>query len=70
MLKNDYQKQQRNYLKTLTNMYGLIVAFEPTRVTLVARGRNKGLSFVNVVANYEGTGVGDHGGDGGIGIKL
>ena len=51
-------------------MYGLMVAFYPTRTILVARGRNEGLNFVNVIADSEGTGDRDHGGDGGIGRKL
>ena len=55
---------------TLTDMYGLIVAFDTTRVTPVAGGRSKGLDFGNVVADSEGTGKGDHGGVGGIGKKL
>ena len=60
--KNNYTKQQRNYPRTLTKMYGLIVAFEPTRATLVTRGRNKGLNFDNVVVDSEGTRGGDHDG--------
>ena len=40
-LKNDHAKQQRNYPRTLTNMYGLMVAFEPTRATSVGGGRNE-----------------------------
>ena len=51
-------------------MYGLMVAFEPTMETLVARGRNIGLNFGNVVANSKVTGYGYHGGCGSIGIKL
>ena len=47
-------------------MYGLMGAFEPTRATLVAGGRNEGLSFGNVVANSETIGDGDHGGGGSI----
>ena len=71
LLKNYYTKQQRNYPKTLTDMYSLIVAFEPTRATPVARGRNKGLNFGNVVADSEDPGTGDTGGgDGGAGRKL
>ena len=69
-LKNDYAKQKRNYPKTLTNMHGLMVAFDPTRATPVSGGRNEGLNFGNVVVNSETTGDGDHGGDGGIGINL
>ena len=47
-LKNDYTKQQKNYPKTLTDMYRLIVAFDPTRATPVSGGRNKGMNFGNV----------------------
>ena len=39
-LKNDYVKQQKNYPKTLTGMYGLMVVFDPTRATAVSGGRN------------------------------
>ena len=55
LLKNDYAKQQRNYPKMLTDMYELMVGFEPTRATPVARGINEGLNFRNVVADSEGT---------------
>ena len=51
-------------------MYGLMVAFDPTRATPVDGGRNEGLNFRNVVADSEGTGDGDHGGDGDTGRKL
>ena len=37
-LKNYYAKQQRNYSRTLTDMYRLMVAFEPTRETPVDGG--------------------------------
>ena len=47
-LKNDYAKQQQNYPKTLTDMYGLMVAFEPTRATAVSEGRNEGMNFGSV----------------------
>ena len=47
-LKNDYAKQQRNYPKTLTEMYGLMVAFEPTMAALLSGGRNEGLNFRRV----------------------
>ena len=46
-----------------------MVAFEPTRATSVAGGRNKGLNFWNVVADSEGTNDGDHGSGGNIGRK-
>ena len=51
-------------------MYGIMVAFNTTRETLVAGGPNEGLNFGNVVADSETTGYGDHGGGGGIGRKL
>ena len=44
-LKNDYAKQQRNYPRTLTDMYRLMVVFEPTRETLVAGGRKRRSEF-------------------------
>ena len=55
--KNDYAKQQKNYPKTLTDMNGLMVAFEPTRATAVSGGRNEGMNFGNV-ATEPGTGGG------------
>ena len=69
-MKNEYAKQQRNYPRNLTNMYGLMVAFDPERVTPVAGGCNDGLHFGNEVANSEGTWNGDHGGCGGTWRKL
>ena len=45
LLKNDYAKQQRNFPRTLTDMYGILVAFDPTRATPVVGGRNEGLNF-------------------------
>ena len=69
-LQNDYYKQQSNYPRTLTDMYGLMVAFNPTRATPVARGCNKGLNFRNVVADSKTTRYRDNGSGGGIGIKL
>ena len=69
-LKKDYVKQQSNYPKTLTNVYGLMVAFDPTRATLVAGGRNEGLNFGNVAVESETTGIREHGSDGDIGRKL
>ena len=51
-------------------MGGLMVAFEPTRATPVSGGRNKGLDFGKVVSDSKTTGDRDHGGGGGIGIKL
>ena len=55
MLKNNYTKLQRNYPRTPTNMYGLMVAFEAMRVTPVTGGRNEGLNFGNVVADSRGS---------------
>ena len=69
-LKNDYVKQQRNYPRTLTDMYRPMVVFEPTRATPVAGTRNVGLHFGNVVAHSEGSGNKDPGGGGGAGRKL
>ena len=47
-----------------------MVAFEPTRPTLVSGGRNKGMNFGNGVVK-PGTGSdGDHGGGRGTGIKI
>ena len=40
-LKNEYSKQQKNYPKTLTDMYGLMVAFDITTPTPVSGGRNE-----------------------------
>ena len=37
-LKNDYAK--KNYPKILIDMYMLMLAFDPMRVTLVSGGRN------------------------------
>ena len=47
-LNNEYTKQQKNYHKTLTDMYMLMVEFEPTRPSLVSRGWNEGMIFWNV----------------------
>ena len=69
-LKNDYAKKHRNYPRTITDMYGLMVAFVPTRATVVVGGRNEGLNFGNVVADSKGTEDGGHGGGGGIGRKM
>ena len=49
-------------------MYRIVVAFEPTRVTLMARGHNKGMNFRNVFADSEDPGTGDTSG-GGNGAK-
>ena len=49
--------------------YGLMVSFEPTRATPVARWRNEDLNFSNVVAYYKGTSNGDPSGGSGAGRK-
>ena len=61
-LKNGYAKQQKNYPKTLTDMYGLMVVFDPTRATAVSGGRNEGMDFGNVAAKPGTKGNGEHGG--------
>ena len=43
-------------------MYGLMVAFGPTRATAVSGGRNEGMHFGNVEAKPGTGGDGDHGG--------
>ena len=43
-------------------MYGLMVAFDPTRSTAVSEGRNEGMNIRNVVGEPETGGEGDHGG--------
>ena len=69
--KKTTKKKQGNYPKTLIYMYGIFVAFEPTRATLVARGRNKGMNFRNVFADSEDPGTGDTSdGGNGAGRKL
>ena len=52
-------------------MYGIVVAFESTRATIVAEGRNKGMNFRNVFADSEDPGTGDTSdGSNGAGRKL
>ena len=51
-------------------MYGLMVAFDPTRATPVSRERNKDMNFGNLAVESGNTGDGDHGGDSGTGRKL
>ena len=51
-------------------MYGLMVAFEPTRATRVSGGSNEGLNFGNVVIKSGTEGDGDHGSGSGTGRKL
>ena len=46
-------------------MYGLMVAFKPTRVAVVTGGHNEGLHFDNVATDTEVGGAGDIGSGGG-----
>ena len=61
-IKNDYAKQQKNYPKTLTEIYKLMVALYPTRPTAVSRGRNEGMNFGNVAVEPGTRRGGNHGG--------
>ena len=70
LLNNDYANQQKKYPKTLTDMYGLMVAFDPTRPTPVSGGHNEDMNFGNVAVESGTGGDGDHGGGGGIGINF
>ena len=45
-------------------MYGMMVAFDPTRATAVSGGRNEGMNFRNVAVKPGTGGDGDHGGSG------
>ena len=56
-LKNYYVKLHMNYPKKLTDMYGLMVVFNPTRAIPVSGGRNEGLNFGNVAAESETAGI-------------
>ena len=59
MLKDYYAKQQMNYTRNLTDMYGLIVVFDPTRATPVFGGRNEGLNLGTCppTPKAQGTGI-------------
>ena len=70
MLKNEYTKQQKNYPKNFTDMYGLMVAFKPTRATPVSGGRNKGINVRNVAVESGIAGERDNGSGGGTGRNL
>ena len=59
-LKNEYTKHQKNYPKYLTDMNGLMVMFELTRLILMSRGRNEGMNFGNVTVKPRTGGDGDH----------
>ena len=63
-------KQQYSYPKTLTEMFELMVAFDPTRPTPVSGGPNKGMNFENVAVKLGTVGGGDHGGGSGTGRKI
>ena len=69
-LRNDYANQQKNYPKTLTDMYRMMVAFEPTRSTPVSGWRKKGVNLGNVAVKPGYGRDGDHGGGRGTGIKI
>ena len=58
-LKNDYAKQQKNYPKTVKEMYGIMVVFEPTRVAPVAGGFYDVVNSGNVTTKIE---EGEYGG--------
>ena len=57
-LNNDYAKQQKNYPKTLPDVYGLMVEFDPTRSTPVSGGQNKGMDSGNVAVEPRSGGTG------------
>ena len=58
-LKNDYEKQQKNYPKNLTEMYRLMVVFDPTRPTPVSGGAERRCEFWE-----RGSRIRDRGGQG------
>ena len=58
-LKKNYAKQQGNYPKTLVDMYGMMVEFDPKSSAVVTRGHNERLIFRNVATNSEAAGTGD-----------
>ena len=51
-------------------MYGLMVAFEPTRATPVSGGCNEGMHFGNVAVESITAGDGGHVSGGGTGRKF
>ena len=51
-------------------MYGLMVAFELTRVTMVSRGHNEDMNIGNVAVKSRTMGDRDHSGSGGTRRKL
>ena len=57
-------KNSRGTIPRNSPIYGLIVAFETTRETVVAGGHNGGINFGNVVSESEDTGTGNTGGGG------
>ena len=70
LLKNDYANHQKKYHKTLTYMYGLMVAFDPTRPAPVSRRQNEGMNFGNMAVKTVTEGYGDRGGGGSTGRKI
>ena len=70
-LKNNYAKQQKTHPKMLTDMYSLMVVFNPAMVVPVTVGHNEGLNFSNVATDNEDKGGGDAGsrGSGGGGAR-
>ena len=60
----------KKYPKILTDMYGLMVAFEPTRATPVSGGCNEGMHFGNVAVESITAGDGGHVSGGGTGRKF
>ena len=63
-MKKYHTKQQMNYPRTLTDMYGIMAVFELTGVITVVSGRNEGMNLGKVFADSKGTGNGDPGGGG------
>ena len=64
------RSNNKKYPKTLTDMYGLMVAFKPTRATAVSGERNEGVNFGNVAAETGTGGDEDHGGGGATARKI
>ena len=63
-------KQQKKYPKTLTDMYSLMVAFDPTRATPVSGGRSEGLNLWNLAVESKTTGNREHDSGSGIGRNI
>ena len=56
-LKKNYAMKQKNYPKTATEIYALMVAFEPTRVVPVSGVFNEGINFGNVTTENKEVGA-------------